>query len=374
MLSIDEYNKKESEGRINLSNRFIRAFNPKLFIAGGFPTRVEYEQELIRYIDSMHAESFKIYYDNLCNGITEDELELLKKCTKDIYKITKELYNGDFLVKDPMIAAIAERRVLESTADNVKDKRILEIGGGAGTLGSLLLEDNYKYSATDVTQAFYLIQNRLFEKISKEGINEVVTDKLNEASKCIHIPYWKLWNMKDKPIDIDIAMSNHALLEMSPASLKFYLNFLRDAMKNSKDQLIVFQGGGWRIGQNLVDLIKLFDDYGFNLKYFDHSKEIAGFSLKEGSIKKVVLCELKQLLDSNVKVRRINALGTTIDSRLEENKVFYCSELGERMNDYFKKIKKQPKVEVERVLEFYESLGTTEESPDEEFAKYIKIK
>lgn len=31
----------------------------------------------------------------------------------------------------------------------------------------------------------------------------------------------------------------------------------------SKDGLFVFQGGGWRIDQTLIDLIELFDEYGF---------------------------------------------------------------------------------------------------------------
>ena len=55
MLSIEDYNSKEIDGRIKLSNRFIRAFRPKLFENGGFPTTVQKEEELVRYIDSMHA-------------------------------------------------------------------------------------------------------------------------------------------------------------------------------------------------------------------------------------------------------------------------------------------------------------------------------
>lgn len=40
MLSIEDYNNNEIDGKIKLSNRFIRAFRPKLFDAGGFPTTV----------------------------------------------------------------------------------------------------------------------------------------------------------------------------------------------------------------------------------------------------------------------------------------------------------------------------------------------
>lgn len=195
MLSIKDYNSKEVDGKIKLSNRFIRAFRPKLFENGGFPTTVQKEEELVKYIDSMHAYSFESHYNGLCGGI-----------------------------------------------------------------------------------------------------NELVNENLNIDSKCIHIPYWKLWEMRETTINIDLTVSNHALLEMSPNSLRFYLNFCKNAMKNSKDGLFVFQYGGWRIDQTLIDLIELFDEYGFYLKYFDHSKEIAGFSLKEGSVKKEVLLALKDLL------------------------------------------------------------------------------
>lgn len=78
-------------------------------------------------------------------------------------------------------------------------------------------------------------------------------------------------------------------LKMSPNSLRFYLNFCKTAMKNIKNGLFVFLGDVWRIDQTLTDLIELFDEYGFYLKYFDYSKEIAGFSLEEGPVKKEML-------------------------------------------------------------------------------------
>lgn len=370
-LSIEEYNVQENYGKIQLSNRFIRAFKPKLFEAGGFPTTVVLEAELARYIDSMHAYSFERHYNDLCGGITEKEFELLKKTTIDIYNMTRDMYKSDFLVKAPMIASICEKRIIEAALEKTEGKRIFEIGGGSGTLGCILLEDNIQYAATDVTQAFYLIQNRLFDYITNGKINEMANQQLNEKASCIHVPYWKLWDMRNNPFHIDLAVSNHALLEMSPNSLRFYLNFCKKAMKNSKDGMFVFQGGGWRIDQNLIDLITLFEEYGFYLKYFDHSKEIAGFSLKEGSISDEVLDALKSLLSNGVATEKIYALGTNINSRLNANEIFYCDDLGERMNQEFNKIKCLPKVDIEYIKEFYNGLNAQHESPDEEFAQYI---
>lgn len=373
-LSIDEYNKQEIDGKVNLSNRFIRAFRPKLFENGGFPTTVVKEEELIRYIDSMHAYSLERHFKELCGGITKEEFELLKKCTSDIFDVTKKNYDGDFLVKAPMIASICEKRIIEAALGTTNSKRVFEIGGGAGTLGSLLLEDKVNYSATDVTQAFYLVQNRLYNYITKFNVNELAKEKLDEKSPCIHVPYWELWNLKDKPFNIDLVVSNHALLEMSPNSLRFYLNFCRTAMEKSNDGLFVFQGGGWRIEQNLIDLIQLFDEYGYNLKYFDHSKEIAAFSLSSGSVTKEVLEALKELLKQDVENEKIYALGNHIRTRLNKDKIYYCGNLGERMNDKFNQIKQAPKIAFEELLEFYSQFDSIKESPDDEFGNYILSK
>lgn len=370
-ISIEEYNKKERENKQFLSNRFIRAFRPKLFENGGFPTLVDCEEELVRYIDSMHADSFDSHYNDLCEGITQNEFELLKKCTSDIYNMTLDYYQKEFLVKAPMIASICEKRIIEAALGDVTDKRVFEIGGGSGTLGCILLESGIKYSATDVTQAFYLIQNRLFNYITNDNINELVTQNLETTSSCIHVPYWKLWELRNKPFDMDLIISNHALLEMSPNSLRFYLNFCKIALKASKEGVFVFQGGGWRINQNLVDLINLFEEYGFYLKYFDHSKEIAGFSLKEGSVKKDVLISLKRILESDIEIEKIYALGNHILSRLEKEQVFVCDELGERMQYYFEKKSMEPKISIDKVKDYYGTFKLSDGSPDDEFADYI---
>lgn len=125
-----------------------------------------------------------------------------------------------------MIASICEKRIIEATLDITDDKRIFKIGGGSGTLCCLLLEDNIKYSATDVTQAFYLIQNRLFDYVTNDDINELVNQNLNINSKCIYLPYWKLCEMRENPIDIDLVFSNHALFKNESKFFEILFKFL----------------------------------------------------------------------------------------------------------------------------------------------------
>lgn len=369
-LSINDYNLSEIKGKEQLSNRFIRAFKPKLFETGGFPTVVETEQELVRYIDSMHAYSFENYYNNLCKGITNEEFDLLKKTTKDIYNLTKSKYNSTFLVQAPMIASICERRLINAAIGNNK-KRIFEIGGGAGTLGCLLLEDNRNYISTDVTQAFYLIQNRLYNYITKNGVNELVKEDYNKNSNCIHVPYWKMWETRYEPINCDLVVSNHALLEMSPNSLKFYLNYFKYSLAENKGAFVL-QGGGWRINQNLIDLINLFDQYGYNLQYFDHKNEIAAFSVSSNeNCKDVVVNSLSELA-KNAEMEEIYGLGKNIISRLNDNEVFYAGELGFKIKNIFDIISMKEKVDIKDIIDFYNTFDDRTLSPDEEFADYIE--
>ncbi len=370
-LKIEEYNNNESKGLIDLSNRFIRAFKAKVFENGGFPTRIQYDEEIYRYIDSMHANSFESHYHKLCCGITSEEFNLLKQTTKDIYNFTKKECNKSFLVKAPMIASICEKRLIEAALTDDSDI-VFEIGGGSGTLGCLLLEDKHKYIATDVTQSFYILQSRIFEHISKD-INELVIDKLDTKKQCLHIPYWKLWELRNEVIPMDIVVSNHALLEMSQNSIRFYLNWIRRSLSQSSTGAFVFQGGGWRVEQNLIELIELFEEYGFHLKYFDHYKEIAAFDLTEGSVSDTVLEELRKLVrKKDLESEKIYALGTHIISRLRKDTIFYTGELGNRIKNKFEEIQKEEKVEIEKLYRFYDSFSKTVDSPDDEFAEYIK--
>ena len=111
---------------------------------------------------------------------------------------------------------------------------------------------------------------------------------------------------------------------------------------------------------------------GFNLKYFDHSKEIAGFSLSKGSVSKEACIALRNLLTNNIELEKIYALGNHINSRLDKDSIFFCDDVGERMNSNFLKIDKEPKVKLTEVKKYYKKLNNNiQKSQDDEFADYI---
>ena len=269
MLTIQEYNKNEIMGRINLSNRFLRAFRAGLFEKGGFPTVIYDEKELVRYIDSQHAECFESYYYELCKGLTKEECNSVLKMTEKVFNYTKNTYKKEFLVKAAILDAVFCKRLIESLKEKQNDVCVMEIGAGSGILGGLLLQEGYKYVCTDVTQAFYLMQNRLFSLFC-DDIKEYAADSIAKGeAKCVHIPYWKLWDMRNQEGEIDIVTCNHALLEMHENAVKFYLKMAKNLMKNSKVGYFVIRSFGWNVERSLVELLNDFENIGYKLKYFD---------------------------------------------------------------------------------------------------------
>ena len=64
ILTVDEYNALEREGKKGLSNRFLEAFQPEFFSNVGFPTRIEDDKEVYKFLDSMHDGRMQWYYED----------------------------------------------------------------------------------------------------------------------------------------------------------------------------------------------------------------------------------------------------------------------------------------------------------------------
>ena len=63
-LTVKNYDLSEKEGKKNLSNRFLQAFQPVTFDKAGYPTRIESEDEVYRFLDTMHENRLKLYYES----------------------------------------------------------------------------------------------------------------------------------------------------------------------------------------------------------------------------------------------------------------------------------------------------------------------
>ena len=371
-LAIDVYNRNETEGRVGLSNRFIRAFTPGLFERGGFPTKVLNEAELKRYIDSQHSECFEKYYNVLCRGITTDEKDMMVDLTKTLYQITCDLYESKFLVKAPVLAALKCYRVLEALCEKHNECRVLEVGAGSGIFGAMLLQKGWKYLCTDVTQAFYLIQNRILNSIS--DIKEFGGGCSNENDLegiCVHIPYWKLWEYRNKIKNVDIVVCNRALLEMHPNAIRFYLKLSIQAMKESRYGYFVFQGAGWNVDLKLEELLELFREYGFKIVYFNRNDEVVVFQTccnDDCYAETIEMLKNKDLIKfDDMYVYGIGNVEKVLTTSYEA----IYSESGKKIYSKLREIDLTKKIKIEELQKEYDKISSEQDSPDEEFAKYI---
>lgn len=187
--------KLKGRGEGKLSNRFLEAFQPVAFDKVGYPTRINDDKELIRYVDVLHELQEEFYYKNFLYSITVDEFELLKHITVKVLNFTKDTFGKDILVKSPILSSIGELRQINYISKDEKElPTIFEIGAGSGYLGALLYFKGYNYISTDITQSLYLYQNKLWNYLSKGNLYEAF-DKIENISceikknKMVHVPY-----------------------------------------------------------------------------------------------------------------------------------------------------------------------------------------
>ena len=133
--------------------------------------------------------------------------------------------------------------------------------------------NGYRYVSTDITQAFYITQNHLWEGLFPGAVKEC-TDSLFGLNKyennMVHIPYWKLWDLKDSDLEADIIVANHCLAEMHERSLRFYLQYGKQLLRNSKYKLLFAQATGYTLIRSWDFVMNCFNQAGYELVYRDH--------------------------------------------------------------------------------------------------------
>lgn len=363
-LSIDDYNVNEKEGKRELPNKFVEAFQPENFNQTGFPSRIEDEMEVYKFIECMHDGRLKKYYESKAcmYAPTYEEFEIMKALAKDIYQFSKEKYGKGIVVKASLLASInVLRRIKYLSGGEQKLPTVFEIGGGNGILGTLLHRFGYKYIATDITQAFYLTQNNLWEGLHPDCVVECMEaiENLNaiDNGKIIHIPYWKLWELRNSDLEADIIVSNHNLVEMHKLSLKFYLQYAKQLMRNSKYKLFIAQQQGEVITKNVDYLLHTFRDMGFEIIYSEREFIVWALNTKEH----IIPVHFGSLMRQDSYQRAFPVCGNPLDETAAR---IY---LGER------KIRDKQKVSLLEMEEYFHTLDDNIDSPDEEFIHYCGL-
>lgn len=341
-LTIDAYELIERAERAELSNRFLKNISPLTYWNKGFPTNVALEQELVRYVDSQHSNALDYYMEHDCNNLTIEEFFKVSELTKVVYDFTKEKYAKDFLVKAPIVDAAFICRIIKSIESREKIT-ITEIGAGSGMLGAYLLNEGYKYRCIEVTQAFYLLQNRLLPWFAL-ATDELVTDPFND-SQFTHFPYWKVWEYKNEVVDTDIFTCNHALLEMSMSAILFYLRIAKKWMEKSALGFFLVRSWGWSTLSKKEEVVSLFIDENYELVYMDNERRIALFRVIKDSKKNAI----------NAKEVLLNEL--------------YMNETGTKMHEVLDSGERN--INLDDLNKMYAEISSEQDSPDEEFTKYI---
>jgi hypothetical protein len=367
-LTVSEYDSKEQDALAELPNRIIEAFQPVLWNKEiGYPTRVNRESALFKYIDVLHELRFESDYLNLLGGITQHEFDLLKKLTSLVLNFSESQFHRKAITRSSLIRMINVLRHIKYLFGDERP-RVFEIGPGSGYLGAMLLLEGYPYAATDVTQAFYLYQNHLWNFISKgnvfEGAKEKITPDLLGAippGSAVHIPWWEFVQLKPESVpEFDIVTCNHALCEMHLDSLRFTLRMARSFLE-SQNSLKAFVFEGWGYKQNTkisVGSVALATDmfyrFGFSLVHNDSRLTIFAPSGTKNAIGSCPWEDLSNSYVPNYFAAVDNPLCQAVLKGRQETQSL-------------------EKVDIKEVNAFYTELLGSEDhlSPDEHFCKLV---
>jgi hypothetical protein len=160
----------------------------------------------------------------------------------------------------------------------MKPRVVMELGPGSGYLGLLLILDGIGYIAFENSQAFYLLQNRLWKAAAGQRFVELACDSrsLREAlaldvpQQVVHVPWWKAvdLDLRTLPGSVDIVTANHCLAEMQTNAMKYYLR-LSSMLLGRSNGAFMFEGWGSEINHPRGEVAREFAAAGYSLCHAD---------------------------------------------------------------------------------------------------------
>jgi len=239
LLDIERYTEYELEAFCRQPNRVIAAFQPIHFQQAGYPSRVTQEGELWRYGDVMQEGRFASNL-RILGGLSEEEFSSIKDWSQRIFEFSG--LSG----RNVLTRSLISRRAVNHLCG--RGGSILEIGPGCGYLAALLINDGYQYLGVEVTQAFYLYQNRFWHKAYGTLLSELVgaEDRIEfvNGNSMLHIPWWKWVDTTYALPKIDLVVCNHTLCEMDRAARLFTFGRISALFKKQGYGFVVVEGFG----------------------------------------------------------------------------------------------------------------------------------
>ena len=382
ILGVREYDEAERLAIRRSPNRVIEAFQTLAFNRAAYPTRIETESELRRYLDVMHEGRFECFVNQILERLTPWEADLWQKITGVIVDFSERYFRERRVARGSLLQSVNVLRHIRYLYGDARP-RVIEFGPGCGYLGSLLLALGYPYAAMDVAQAFYLYQNHFWQFLTKGGIFEgaleaVTSERLSAiaAGTGVHIPWWELGRMRpDNVPQFDIVTCNHALCEMQPSAQRFILALARGFLRGEREakRFFVFDRWGFSTDELMANLTETFYKNSFVLVHHDPKIVVFAPSDSAYAADHLPLPQLKSELQLSVENGQVAAKQLQSES-------FFPAQCSSDANPISRAIRQcraaelpQQVIGVEQMSTIYTAiLGRSEhDNEDEEFLRLI---
>lgn len=360
-LSLADYESREQIAADELPNRVVEMVNPVVFASEGYPMRVRNEKVLWRYLDVMHETRFEQDFALLHDGgFTDEEFSYVKHIATLVCDFAKKNFGRPLTTYASLSRAL---HVFRSISDLVENRTLkaFEIGPGCGYLGCLFVHRGWGYAATDITQAFYLLQNRLWNDLTGGKLVDLAGEHKTWSGELtagvpVHIPWWEFFRLIQNQVPkVDVVTCNHALAEMHPNSLSFTLRLAHEMLQGKGPKLFVFEGWGFEklMGRNKV--LEQFIRFGFNLVHTDNRVTVLapveslrsgeGGILPNGSIQKHIQADNSLYLPGNSLTPRL--------AKARHNRTAHISAKPEHVFEFYRQLTGQQdfRTEDEKFLE-----------------------
>lgn len=262
-LTVEDYDAAERQAQLTTPNRIIECCVPVAFQQESYPVRIPMTKAAARYVDVMQEARSEVTFTHMLGGVTSGEMDSLRRVAAKVAAVTEQLYGRRLVPRSSLLRALNIVRHIRYL--HPPGATVLEIGGGSGYVGALLLEGGYKYISTDITQAFYIWQSHLMTAMVGGDLVELATATQDFLSvpvlhRATHVPWWKF--VVPDPhvvVRVDVVTCNHALCEMHPIGLMYALMVTHAMLEGDGTRCFLFEGWGsnvrrqiWHIGLALA--------------------------------------------------------------------------------------------------------------------------
>lgn len=287
MLTIEAYNQAERDAAQRLGSRAIQAYSPATFEDLSYPVRVSADQQLLRYVDTMHETSDGKYFDKTKYQYSHAEGKVIADVAETVANMTENNYAKRIRPWMAPFGSIPAFRIIEAfkTLTDRQTLRVLEIGPGSAYLGALLMKRGFSYSAMDNTQGFYLWQNRLFNTLAPNEFQEWAPHTLPTGTweaRVNHMAWWQWAGLNETTaLRSDVVVCDHALGELHPIALRHALRLIRIILQGDGPKLFFFTSPGREHYSDLNAIGRTCLQAGLKLLFF---KNFIGFTVPESNL------------------------------------------------------------------------------------------